>query len=226
MKNTLKFLESMMIPAMEADDITKRVQRRMRGEIPDTSSTKTDTAQDQNPQPKAMNQSADDNPLTRVDNLTSGLREKDSDDVSSDTNNTSEPTDNNDDTTDNDSSIDDSPIDDGDENDNIDSGADDDTGTDDTTSTTQDDTYMDKNVLRDNLIALYNIISSDVERLTNYSSPSEAPEAVDTINRAIMNLRKCKEITYKLITEKLSTKGDTMCSIITLHIANIRKKSA
>lgn len=64
-------------------------------------------------------------------------------------------------------------------------------------------TYMDKNVLRDNMICFYNILGSNIDSLSNVNSDINDPVSIQVLNKVIDNLTMTQAKLYDVITKDL-----------------------
>lgn len=180
-------LEALLIPdiAMEADDITKKVNNILGGkDAPAENRTEDQREED----------------LTQVDNIFDDIKKDDA---------TDNPQDNpvNDDTTEDapqDTETEDNP---GDMNDDQpmddDSMGDDPNNPEDGMNPEDKSIFSDKNTLKKNMIYFFNIIRYTINTLEESLGSSDNQETLRIMNSVIQNLYASKDILYDLITKQI-----------------------
>lgn len=63
--------------------------------------------------------------------------------------------------------------------------------------------FSDKNTLRDNMIYFFNILRSNIDSLSDGLSTLDDMDSIRVVNSVIKNLRNCKNLLYKMLTENL-----------------------
>ena len=188
-------LSFLLIPdiAMEADDITKQVNKIMGGN---------------NAPAEAQTEDQRDEDLTKTDNIFNDINKDDPNNDPVDT-----PQNDNNDTQD--PNTDDSVNDQGDNPDDNsdDQNMDQDPMADDLSadpnegdsSMSPEDTsiFSDKNTLKENMIYFFNIIRYTISSLEAGLGTTEDQETIRVVNSVIHNLYNCKDILYKIITEEM-----------------------
>ena len=188
-------LSFLLIPdiAMEADDITKQVNKIMGG---NNAPAETQTEDQRNED------------LTKTDNIFNDINKDDPNNDPVDT-----PQNDNNDTQD--SNTDDSVNDQGDNPDDNsdDQNMDQDPMADDLSADpnegdsgmSPEDTsvFSDKNTLKENMIYFFNIIRYTISSLEAGLGTTEDQETIRVVNSVIHNLYNCKDILYKIITEEM-----------------------
>lgn len=188
-------LSFLLIPdiAMEADDITKQVNKIMGGNNA-PAETQTEDQRDED--------------LTKTDNIFNDINKDDPNNDPVDT-----PQNDNNDTQD--SNTDDSVNDQGDNPDDNsdDQDMDQDPMADDLSADpnegdsgmSPEDTsvFSDKNTLKENMIYFFNIIRYTISSLEAGLGTTEDQETIRVVNSVIHNLYNCKDILYKIITEEM-----------------------
>ena len=188
-------LSFLLIPdiAMEADDITKQVNKIMGGN---------------NAPAEAQTEDQRDEDLTKTDNIFNDINKDDPNNDPVDT-----PQNDNNDTQD--SNTDDSVNDQGDNPDDNsdDQNMDQDPMADDLSADpnegdsgmSPEDTsvFSDKNTLKENMIYFFNIIRYTISSLEAGLGTTEDQETIRVVNSVIHNLYNCKDILYKIITEEM-----------------------
>ena len=188
-------LSFLLIPdiAMEADDITKQVNKIMGGNNA-PAETKTEDQRDED--------------LTKTDNIFNDINKDDPnndpvDAPQNDNNDTQDPNtddsvndqgDNPDDNSD-DQNIDQDPMAD-------DLSADPNEG-DSGMSPEDTSVFSDKNTLKENMIYFFNIMRYTISSLEAGLGTTENQETIRVVNSVIHNLYNCKDILYKIITEEM-----------------------
>lgn len=71
-------------------------------------------------------------------------------------------------------------------------------------STNLDLAFADKNKIRDNMVQLYNIITGDIDLLTNSINSIDKMETVQVVNAILNHLRNAKDILYKTLTKNIT----------------------
>ena len=178
---------------MEADDITKQVNKIMGGNNA-PAETKTEDQRDED--------------LTKTDNIFNDINKDDPNNDPVDT-----PQNDNNDTQD--PNTDDSVNDQGDNPDDNsdDQNMDQDPMADDLSADpnegdsgmSPEDTsiFSDKNTLKENMIYFFNIIRYTISSLEAGLGTTEDQETIRVVNSVIHNLYNCKDILYKIITEEM-----------------------
>ena len=188
-------LSFLLIPdiAMEADDITKQVNKIMGGN---------------NAPAEAQTEDQRDEDLTKTDNIFNDINKDDPNNDPVDT-----PQNDNNDTQD--PNTDDSVNDQGDNPDDNsdDQNMDQDPMADDLSADpnegdsgmSPEDTsvFSDKNTLKENMIYFFNIIRYTISSLEAGLGTTEDQETIRVVNSVIHNLYNCKDILYKIITEEM-----------------------
>ena len=188
-------LSFLLIPdiAMEADDITKQVNKIMGGN---------------NAPAEAQTEDQRDEDLTKTDNIFNDINKDDPNNDPVDT-----PQNDNNDTQD--PNTDDSVNDQGDNPDDNsdDQNMDQDPMADDLSadpnegdsSMSPEDTsvFSDKNTLKENMIYFFNIMRYTISSLEAGLGTTENQETIRVVNSVIHNLYNCKDILYKIITEEM-----------------------
>ncbi len=188
-------LSFLLIPdiAMEADDITKQVNKIMGGNNA-PAETKTEDQRDED--------------LTKTDNIFNDINKDDPNNDPVDT-----PQNDNNDTQD--PNTDDSVNDQGDNPDDNsdDQNMDQDPMADDLSADpnegdsgmSPEDTsvFSDKNTLKENMIYFFNIMRYTISSLEAGLGTTENQETIRVVNSVIHNLYNCKDILYKIITEEM-----------------------
>ena len=188
-------LSFLLIPdiAMEADDITKQVNKIMGGNNA-PAETQTEDQRDED--------------LTKTDNIFNDINKDDPNNDPVDT-----PQNDNNDTQD--PNTDDSVNDQGDNPDDNsdDQNMDQDPMADDLSADpnegdsgmSPEDTsvFSDKNTLKENMIYFFNIIRYTISSLEAGLGTTEDQETIRVVNSVIHNLYNCKDILYKIITEEM-----------------------
>ena len=188
-------LSFLLIPdiAIEADDITKQVNKIMGGN---------------NAPAEAQTEDQRDEDLTKTDNIFNDINKDDPNNDPVDT-----PQNDNNDTQD--PNTDDSVNDQGDNPDDNsdDQNMDQDPMADDLSadpnegdsSMSPEDTsiFSDKNTLKENMIYFFNIIRYTISSLEAGLGTTEDQETIRVVNSVIHNLYNCKDILYKIITEEM-----------------------
>ena len=188
-------LSFLLIPdiAMEADDITKQVNKIMGGNNA-PAETQTEDQRDED--------------LTKTDNIFNDINKNDPNNDPVDT-----PQNDNNDTQD--SNTDDSVNDQGDNPDDNsdDQNMDQDPMADDLSADpnegdsgmSPEDTsvFSDKNTLKENMIYFFNIMRYTISSLEAGLGTTENQETIRVVNSVIHNLYNCKDILYKIITEEM-----------------------
>ena len=188
-------LSFLLIPdiAMEADDITKQVNKIMGGN---------------NAPAEAQTEDQRDEDLTKTDNIFNDINKDDPNNDPVDT-----PQNDNNDTQD--SNTDDSVNDQGDNPDDNsdDQDMDQDPMADDLSADpnegdsgmSPEDTsvFSDKNTLKENMIYFFNIIRYTISSLEAGLGTTEDQETIRVVNSVIHNLYNCKDILYKILTEDM-----------------------
>ena len=188
-------LSFLLIPdiAMEADDITKQVNKIMGGNNA-PAETQTEDQRDED--------------LTKTDNIFNDINKDDPnndpvDAPQNDNNDTRDPNtddsvndqgDNPDDNSD-DQNIDQDPMAD-------DLSADPNEG-DSGMSPEDTSVFSDKNTLKENMIYFFNIMRYTISSLEAGLGTTENQETIRVVNSVIHNLYNCKDILYKIITEEM-----------------------
>ena len=188
-------LSFLLIPdiAMEADDITKQVNKIMGGNNA-PAETQTEDQRDED--------------LTKTDNIFNDINKDDPtndpvDTPQNDNNDTQDPNtddsvndqgDNPDDNSD-DQNMDQDPMAD-------DLSADPNEG-DSGMSPEDTSVFSDKNTLKENMIYFFNIIRYTISSLEAGLGTTEDQETIRVVNSVIHNLYNCKDILYKIITEEM-----------------------
>lgn len=214
MKDWAGIFESYLIPAMEADDISKEVSNEVRSSLggakpsTDNSPTGADDADDVEDLGKvddifgteeAQQKQAADGP--------SGDPEQDQQDGAPAPAEGEDLGGENTDTGEADGGGDLEGGDDGGATDpNVEPGANDgsgeDTGLDD--SVNPELAFAEKNRIRDNLVQLYAICSGDIETIVNSLNHVDNPITIQVLNAVLNHLRNCKDYTYKTLTQNLA----------------------
>ena len=188
-------LSFLLIPdiAMEADDITKQVNKIMGGNNA-PAETQTEDQRDED--------------LTKTDNIFNDINKDDPNNDPVDT-----PQNDNNDTQD--PNTDDSVNDQGDNPDDNsdDQNMDQDPMADDLSADpnegdsgmSPEDTsvFSDKNTLKENMIYFFNIMRYTISSLEAGLGTTEDQETIRVVNSVIHNLYNCKDILYKIITEEM-----------------------
>ena len=188
-------LSFLLIPdiAMEADDITKQVNKIMGGN---------------NAPAEAQTEDQRNEDLTKTDNIFNDINKDDPNNDPVDT-----PQNDNNDTQD--SNTDDSVNDQGDNPDDNsdDQNMDQDPMADDLSADpnegdsgmSPEDTsvFSDKNTLKENMIYFFNIMRYTISSLEAGLGTTENQETIRVVNSVIHNLYNCKDILYKIITEEM-----------------------
>ena len=188
-------LSFLLIPdiAMEADDITKQVNKIMGGNNA-PAETQTEDQRDED--------------LTKTDNIFNDINKDDPNNDPVDT-----PQNDNNDTQD--PNTDDSVNDQGDNPDDNsdDQNMDQDPMADDLSADpnegdsgmSPEDTsvFSDKNTLKENMIYFFNIMRYTISSLEAGLGTTENQETIRVVNSVIHNLYNCKDILYKIITEEM-----------------------
>ena len=73
------------------------------------------------------------------------------------------------------------------------------------TQSDEDLLFAKKNRIRDNLIQLYTIISSDIEILVNSITTINEPSTIRVVNNVLGHLRNSKTFLYKTLTQNLNS---------------------
>ena len=189
-------LSFLLIPdiAMEADDITKQVNKIMGGNNA-PAETQTEDQRDED--------------LTKTDNIFNDINK---DDPNNDPVDTPQNNDNNDTQ---DPNTDDSVNDQGDNPDDNsdDQDMDQDPMADDLSADpnegdsgmSPEDTsvFSDKNTLKENMIYFFNIIRYTISSLEAGLGTTEDQETIRVVNSVIHNLYNCKDVLYKILTEEM-----------------------
>ena len=188
-------LSFLLIPdiAMEADDITKQVNKIMGGNNA-PAETQTEDQRDED--------------LTKTDNIFNDINKDDpnNDPVDAPQNDNNDTRDPNTDDSVNDQG--DNPDDNSDDqNIDQDSMADDlsaDPNEGDSGMSPEDTSvFSDKNTLKENMIYFFNIIRYTISSLEAGLGTTEDQETIRVVNSVIHNLYNCKDILYKIITEEM-----------------------
>ena len=188
-------LSFLLIPdiAMEADDITKQVNKIMGGNNA-PAETKTEDQRDED--------------LTKTDNIFNDINKDDpnNDPVDTPQNDNNDTQDPNTDDSANDQG--DNPDDNSDDQDmDQDPMADDlsaDPNEGDSGMSPEDaSVFSDKNTLKENMIYFFNIIRYTISSLEAGLGTTEDQETIRVVNSVIHNLYNCKDILYKIITEEM-----------------------
>ena len=189
----LDFLESMTI-AMEADDITSQTANEVKSAVGETPTTSNDTESRK-----------DEEDLNKVDDIfgtekpqdgPSGDPEKDKaegseeippmeDEQATDNPDESEPND-----------MEDSNVSGDGGQDFQDNSAD---------TSNKDLLFAKKNVIRDNLVQLYTVVSGDIEIVVNSLTNINDMNTINVMNAVLNNLRNCKDYIYKTLTQNLTS---------------------
>ena len=64
--------------------------------------------------------------------------------------------------------------------------------------------FADKNRVRDNLVQLYNIVSGDIELLTNSMNNIDTLETTQIVNSVMNHMRNIKDVLYKTLTQNVT----------------------
>lgn len=180
-------LEALLIPdiAMEADDITKKVNNILGGkDAPAENRTEDQREED----------------LTQVDNIFDDIKKDDATDNPQDNpvnDDTTEDAPQDTETEDNPGDIsDDQPMDD-------DSMGDDPNNPEDGMNPEDKSIFSDKNTLKKNMIYFFNIIRYTINTLEESLGSSDNQETLRIMNSVIQNLYASKDILYDLITKQI-----------------------
>lgn len=217
MRDWASVFEAYLIPAMEADDISKEVSNEVRSSLGGAKPS-TDTS------PTGADGAEDEEDLGKVDDIfgtEEAQRKQNADGPSGDPEQDQQEgevqpgeggadlTGENPDTGEADGG---DGVDDGGEggatDPNVEPGANDDSGSGESgvdDSVDPNLAFAEKNRIRDNLVQLYAICTGDIETIVNSLSHVDDPMTIQVLNAVLNHLRNCKDYTYKTLTQNLTT---------------------